>query len=92
MNITIVTAVAAYLVAAFPSTPLHPHHPKSIVIGGAAGKVTISYFTVPFNAKHLKGKPHPKSAKVLGQFRRYCCGGRGPNVNGILHIVRTGSV
>ena len=57
MNVTIVTAVAAYLVAAFPSTPLHPHHPKSIVIGGAAGKVTISYFTVPFNAKHLKGKP-----------------------------------
>jgi len=56
MNISLVTAVAAYLLAAFPSTPPHPHHPKSIVIGGAAGKITVAYMTVPFNAEHLKGK------------------------------------
>lgn len=57
MNLSLVTAVVAYLVAAFPSTPLHPHHPKAIVVGGAAGKITVSYFTVPFNADHLKDKP-----------------------------------
>lgn len=37
------------------STPVpHPHVPKAIVLGGAAGKVAIMYFTVPFNAEHLK--------------------------------------
>ncbi len=32
---------------------LHPHHPKAIRIGGAAGSVNITYFTVPYNETHL---------------------------------------
>jgi hypothetical protein len=33
---------------------VHPHHPKAIVVGGAAGKVTLTYFTVPYNGEQLE--------------------------------------
>ncbi len=32
----------------------HPHVPKSLVLHGAAGKVTLAYQTVDFNAEHLQ--------------------------------------
>ena len=35
-------------------SPVHPHNPKAIVLQGAAGKVTVTYFTVPFNEERLK--------------------------------------
>jgi hypothetical protein len=31
----------------------HPHNPKALTLHGAAGKTTLTYFTVPFNAEHL---------------------------------------
>lgn len=33
--------------------PFHPHVPKALVVHGAAGKATVTYFTVPFNEEHL---------------------------------------
>ena len=33
----------------------HPHYTKVIVMPGAGGNVSFTYFTVPFNAEHLKG-------------------------------------
>lgn len=53
MNITILTAFFPLLVTAFPTMAPHPHVHKSIVLGGAGGKVVVSYFTVPYNEKHL---------------------------------------
>ena len=50
----LVTLLAASLLPLGSTPPAHPHVPKAIVIGGAAGKVTVTYFTVPFNAEHLK--------------------------------------
>ena len=43
--------VATFAMAIVP----HPHVPKAIVLGGAAGKITCSYFTVPYNPEHLEG-------------------------------------
>jgi hypothetical protein len=40
--------------ATLPPVPVHPHLPKAIVVGGAAGKTTLLYFTVPYNPEHLK--------------------------------------
>jgi len=53
MNITILTALFPLLASGFSAIAPHPHHPKSIVLGGAGGKVVVSYFTVPYNEKHL---------------------------------------
>ena len=51
---TLVTLLAT-LGAAFAPPPIpHPHVPKAIVVGGAAGKAKVMYFTVPYNAKHLE--------------------------------------
>lgn len=36
------------------SISLHPHVPKSLVLHGAAGKATLAYQTVDFNAEHLQ--------------------------------------
>lgn len=33
---------------------VHPHVPKAIIAYGAGGKVTVQYFTVPYNPEHLK--------------------------------------
>ncbi len=43
--------VLALLSASFGA---HPHVPKAIVAFGAGGKTTVQYFTVPYNADHLK--------------------------------------
>ncbi len=32
----------------------HPHHPKTLIMAGVNGKVTVQHITVPFNAEHLK--------------------------------------
>ncbi|MCB9872437.1 MAG: hypothetical protein H6836_03890 [Planctomycetes bacterium] len=34
--------------------PRHPHHPKKTIVTGVHGKVTLSWFTVPFNAQKAK--------------------------------------
>lgn len=36
------------------SLSVHPHIPKSLVLHGAEGKVTVGYQTVDFNANHLQ--------------------------------------
>lgn len=33
---------------------VHPHNPKALIMQGAAGKATVTYFTVPYNPEHLK--------------------------------------
>ena len=45
------TAALSLLTSA---TTLHPHVPKVIAIKLTEGEATLSYFTVPFNAEHLK--------------------------------------
>lgn len=54
---TLVTWFVAFALAVAgswlaPGIP-HPHVPKAIVAAGAGGKVTVQWFTVPFNAEHL---------------------------------------
>jgi hypothetical protein len=39
----------------------HPHVPKAIVLQGAAGKATLTWFTVPYNAEQVKSLPNGKS-------------------------------
>jgi hypothetical protein len=49
----LVQVLAALLSSAAVPVP-HPHYSKAIVMPGAGGKVTFTYFTVPYNAEHLK--------------------------------------
>ena len=37
------------LLALVVSVAAHPHNPKAFVLGGAKGKATLSYMTLPFN-------------------------------------------
>lgn len=53
--ISSVLAVLLQVLAPFSASFEHPHHPQAIVVGGAAGSVTLMYMTVPFNADHLEG-------------------------------------
>jgi hypothetical protein len=51
-------SIPALLAVLFPLAaalvpPAHPHHPKAVVVGGAGGKVTFLYFTVPHNPQRL---------------------------------------
>ena len=51
-------SVLVSMFATLPPLPvpvLHPHLPKAIVVGGAGGKATLLYFTVPANPEHLNG-------------------------------------
>lgn len=48
-------SVLVSMSATLPPLPLHPHLPKAIVVGGAGGKATVYYFTVPYNPERLKG-------------------------------------
>jgi len=52
---SIVSLLAQLLVAAAPAVMMHPHHPRAIQIGGAGGKITVTYFTVPYNPDQLTG-------------------------------------
>lgn len=54
MIIPLFLSVLVSVFATLPRMPVHPHLPKAIVVGGAAGKTTLLYFTVPYNAEHLK--------------------------------------
>lgn len=36
----------------------HPHVPKAVVMQGAGGKATLTYFTVPHNAEQVKTLPN----------------------------------
>jgi hypothetical protein len=38
----------------------HPHIPKAIVLQGAGGKTTLTWFTVPYNAEQVKTLPNGK--------------------------------
>lgn len=38
----------------------HPHVPKAIVLQGAGGKATLTWFTVPFDAEQVKTLPNGK--------------------------------
>lgn len=51
----VVSTLLQFALAAFPFVTAHPHVPKALVIGGAAGKVTVTYFTVPYNPERLRG-------------------------------------
>ena len=51
--ITNFLALVLHLLAPFSAVVEHPHYPKAIVVGGAAGNVKVMYFTVPFNEKHF---------------------------------------
>ncbi len=54
----IFSVVLPVLMAVSPVIAPHPHNPKGLVVGGAGGKVTVTYFTVPFNPDQLaKIKP-----------------------------------
>ncbi len=48
---TLVTSLLAAALAL--AVPYHPHVPKALKLQGAKGTVTVTYFTVPFNADHL---------------------------------------
>lgn len=39
---------------------LHPHVPKAIVLQGAGGKATLTWFTVPHNPEQVKTLPNGK--------------------------------
>lgn len=39
------------------TAPFHPHNPKALILQGAAGKATVTYFTIPFNPEHLADLP-----------------------------------
>ncbi len=49
MFLQTLVALAALALA----VPYHPHNPKALKLHGAKGMVTVTYFTVPFNAEHL---------------------------------------
>jgi hypothetical protein len=54
MVIQALLAVLVPLAAALvPPPAVHPHHPKAVVVGGAGGKATFLYFTVPHNPDRL---------------------------------------
>jgi hypothetical protein len=38
----------------------HPHVPKAIVLQGAGGKTTLTWFTVPYNADQVQSLPNGK--------------------------------
>ena len=50
------TSLLALLAIALP--PMHPHVPKAIVLQGAGGKTTLTYFTVPYNPEQVKTLPN----------------------------------
>lgn len=49
-------SLATLLALAVPL--LHPHVPKAIVLQGAAGRTTLTYFTVPYNPEQVKTLPN----------------------------------
>lgn len=49
MFLQTLVALAALALA----VPYHPHNPKALKLHGAKGMVTVTYFTVPYNAEHL---------------------------------------
>lgn len=53
---TLFPPLAALLALAAPF--LHPHVPKAIVVQGAGGKTTLTYFTVPYNAEQVAKLPN----------------------------------
>lgn len=50
------TSLLALLAIALP--PMHPHVPKAIVLQGAGGKTTLTWFTVPYNPEQVKTLPN----------------------------------
>ena len=61
----IFSVVLPVLMAVSPSIAPHPHNPKGLVVGGAGGKVTVTYFTVPYNPDQL-AKARPGMSWHLG--------------------------
>lgn len=53
---TLFPSLAALLALAMPL--LHPHVPKAIVLQGAGGKTTLTYFTIPYNPEQVKTLPN----------------------------------
>lgn len=39
----------------------HPHHPKAIVMQGAGGAATLTWFTVPYNEAQVKTLPNGRT-------------------------------